>query len=479
MFDLKKVKNLIFNALYYLLNMLFPLITFPYISRILGVEGVGAASLALTTATYFTTIASLGIPIYGIREVARCLGKPERLNYVVSELMFINAISAFISLLLYFIVINSINIMSDNITLYYIAAINIVLSFFQIDWLFQGLEKFKILAIRSFITKLLSITLVFTLVLDSDDVEIYVLISVIALSIANIINIFSAKKIINFKYKNLKFKKHLKPIVYFLSTRLMSTVYTLLDSVILGIMTSNYFVGLYTTAIRLVRVITTLISSATTVFFAEASRLAEDKSIKYQALLLDLFIFLLMLSLPIAIFTSILSDELIYMFAGKDFMSASLALKITSGLIVISTITNFTGVQILYSNKLEKKVAESLGVGAFVCIVMNLSLIPIYQHNGAAIAALSAEFSIMLYQFYVIYKAGISFSFIINLRFLKLSSACAIYCILVLVCYELTEPLTLIVRFVILTLFSLIIYPIILFVFKDKLLVDIFSKIKL
>ena len=419
MFNKKNIKNMIFNSAYQVVNVLFPIIIFPYVSRVIGVEGIGIANLALVTATYFSTLASMGIPIYGIREVAKVSDNKEKLNFLVSELLTINALCVIVSVIIYLVVINNITIMSDNIEIYYIAMINIVLSFFQIDWLFQGLEKFKFLAVRGFLTKLLSISLVYTLINDKGDVGVFVFINVLALSAANLMNILSLNRHVKLTFKKLNYKRHFQAVIYFFSTRIMSTVYTMLDSVILGIMTSNYFVGLYTIAIRLVRVITSLIASVVVVFFAESSRLSVEDTKKYQELLLDLFVFLTAITIPCVIYINEYSNVLVELFAGSEFKAASLTLKILSCLIFISIMTNFIGVQILYANGKEKIVAKSLAIGAVSCIFSNVLFIPIYKHNGAAIAAVTAELSILIFQVYSVKISRIKLPNFLSYRYLK------------------------------------------------------------
>ncbi|SEG65944.1 flippase [Vibrio hangzhouensis] len=423
--------NVIFNAFYYLLNSLFPIIIFPYVSRALGVEGIGAANLAITVAAYFTTIASLGIPIYGVREVAKRRNNRESLNQLVSELMMLNVIGVVISFVGFFFLISSIETMRENYILYIIASINIALSFFQIDWLFQGLENFKILAVRNAAVKVVSLLLVFSMVHNESDISAYVLVTTISLSCANIFNLFHATKVIKFTFTGLSIVKHIKPTIYFLSTRIMSTIYTLLDSVILGILTNNYAVGLYSTAIKLIRTATSLISSMSIVYFSDSSILSKENNERYQSLLSDLFSLLLLISLPTAIFTFTYSKEIILLFAGFDFEEASLSLMIMSPLILVSTITSFIGMQVLYASGKEKIVAQSLFIGAIVSVLMNVILIPMFSHNGAAIAVLTAELSVLIYQLINVTFVKVNLAFIFNRRVMNIMLANSIYLVVI------------------------------------------------
>ncbi|WP_039990636.1 flippase, partial [Vibrio azureus] len=401
LFEPHKLKNLLFNCSYYLLNILFPLLTYPYVARVLGVDSIGLGNLAISLGTYFSTIASLGIPIYGIREVAKCREDKSKLSYLVSELILINAVGVLVSIVIYAALIMYVDAFREHVFIYMLAGFNLVLSFFQIDWFFQGIEKFKVLMVRNFIVKLVSLIMVYSLISQPSNVGEYVFISLLGLSLANVINLMESRKYVKLTCTNIDLMRHFKYIVFFSSTRIVSTVYTVLDSVILGLLTSNYYVGLYSTAIRLVRVVITIISSITMVFFADTAR-QKIKESTDTGRLTDLFIFIFIICAPIAIFLAMFSDLIVVSFAGNEFIDASETLRILSTLIIISIGTNFLGMQVLYARNLEKYVLQSLSIGAVLCICFNLLLTPIYKHNGAAYSTVLAEFGILIYQIYII-----------------------------------------------------------------------------
>lgn len=472
----RNIENILFNGMSQLMNVAFPLLMLPYVSRVLGVEGIGAANLALITATYFSTLASMGIPIYGIREVGKVKGNSDKLNNVVSELILINAFFCVLSLILYVILINQIEVMANNIAIYYIAMVNIVLSFFQVDWIFQGLGRFKIITIRSLIVKSLSLVMIYTLINDSDDIGAFVFINVIALTFGNIINFYYIRKNFKLKCKDLRFKQHMKPIIFFFSTRVMSSVYTLLDSVILGIMTSNYYVGLYTIAIRIIRVITTLIASVVTVFFAESSKMKIIDFDKYKDININLFIFLNLISIPTASFIFIFADNIIFLFSGEQFYEAGDTIRILSFLVYISIMTNFIGVQILYVNGKEKLVAVSLGIGAIVCVISNVIFIPLFNHNGAAISAVLAETAILIFQIYVVYKGKLMNNWLTLNTIYRLALPGALYTVMLFFIntYYFELGLTSLIISIIL---SLPIYFMLLVFFKEPLVKLIMNRI--
>ncbi|WP_114634262.1 flippase [Vibrio splendidus] len=479
LFELHKLKNLLFNGCYYLLNVLFPLLTYPHVARVLGVDNIGLGNLAISLGTYFATIASLGIPIYGIREVAKCREDKAKLSFLVSELIIINTIGVLISVVIYTALILYVDIFRENLYIYILAGLNLLFSFFQIDWLFQGVEKFKTLMVRNFIVKLVSLIMVYNLISQPNDVNEYVFISVLGLSLANVINILESRKFVKLTLSNVDIKRHIKSIMFFSSTRLVSTVYTVLDSVILGLLTNNYFVGLYSTAVRLVRVVVAIISSVTMVFFADTARQGSDDNEKVNLnRLTDLFVFIFSICTPIAGFLVIFADVIVLSFAGADFVDAGETLKILSLLVMISIGTNFLGMQVLYARNLEKYVLQSLIVGAIICIVLNLILTSTYKHNGAAYSTVLAETGILLYQIIIIKTRKLPvFSNLLS-KMKKAIIAIMLYFLSIIIIHN-----SLIIENEFKFLFfisgySLVSYPLILFLVREPIFMKIIENIK-
>jgi O-antigen/teichoic acid export membrane protein len=477
MFDKKILKNYLYNSSLNLLNIIFPIISFPYISRVLGVEGLGEASFVLVFSGYFITIAALGIPIYGIREIGQSRENKKKLNELFSELFLLNIISVCFFILLYIYLIFNIEYLHHSLYLYLIVGINIILSFFQIDWLFQGLENYRIITIRSFFTKLLAFILMILLVKDSNDVDIYLIINVIALSLANIFNFIYAKKFVEIKFNNLNFKKHFKPIAFFFSTRIMSTIYTVLDTVLLGLLVGNFYVGLYIAAMRLNRAVVMVVTSLSAVLLPRSSNYLKNNQIdKYLEVTKGSFYFIILTSLSLAILLFVFSSEIMILFAGSAFEESILTMKILTLLIVIVALSNFTGVQVLYPNKQEKVVAKSIAIGAVVNLSLNLILIPIYKHNGAAVATIIAESLILLYQVINVRKV-ITLQLDIR-RIIKIILGVVIWGIFIYTFKSFLLEFSFIYRLMVGLLFSTILYIFIFYFLKEQLILDIIYKVK-
>jgi O-antigen/teichoic acid export membrane protein len=478
MFDKSLIRNYFYNSGLNILNMIFPIISFPYISRVLGVEGLGEASFILIFSGYFITLTALGIPIYGIREIAKIKTNKIELNKLFSELFLLNFVNMIIFSFIYLLIIYNFSHFENNITLYLLIGINIIFSFFQIDWLFQGLENYKIITIRSFIAKLLAYILMIIFVNNKGDIDIYLITNIIALTGANLFNIFYARKYINITFKNLDFKRHFEPIIYFFSTRVMGTIYTVLDTVILSLLVGNFYVGLYIAAIRLNRAVASIIASLSAVLLPKSSQYLEDgKGKEYKEVTVKSLYFIILLSSSIAIFLFLFASDIMSLFAGAAFNDAVLTMQILTIIIITVSLSNFTGMQILYPNKKEKIVAKSIALGAMVNLTLNFILIPIYKHNGAAIATVIAELVILYYQYRYI-KKTFDFNFdkkrIVSILF-------GIFLCLIIV-YMLNQFVFLYLNIYLrlpLGIFSfIIIYFFIFYIIKEKIIVSVINKIK-
>src|ERR1035437_1664768 len=202
-------KNFVHNILFILSNILFPIISFSYTSRVLGPEGIGKVQFVITFAQYFVMVAALGIPIYGIREVAKTRGDKIKLSKLCSELLLINIISSAILLVAYFVVVFSVGWFKQDISFYLLGGLLVLFGFSTLDWFYVGLEKFSFLSIRSVIIKVLALIGLFLFVKNSNSLIIYFLITVFSIIGNNIWNLLNLNGLLVLKFKQLELKKHL------------------------------------------------------------------------------------------------------------------------------------------------------------------------------------------------------------------------------------------------------------------------------
>lgn len=384
--------NAFYNTLYRVLNLLFPLVTTTYISRILLPEGVGKVTYAVNIVQYFVIIAGLGIPNYGIREISKAKGDSKKTNLIFSELFVLNMFSTICCCIAYFSLIMNMKQLQDNISLHIIVGSLLFFNFINVEWFYQGNEQFKYIAARNFGVKLFSLVLLFLCVKDYEDYNLYAAIYCFALGGNHLLNILNLKGKVNFIIKGINIKRHLKPVLLLLASVIAIELYTMVDITMLGAICGDEIVGYYSNANKLARVINSLIASIGTVLLPRLSYyLANNQMKELQSLALKTQSILLLLAVPAVFGVFLLAENMIVVLFGQAFLPATNALRIMSGLVIAVVFNNFYGTQILIAMGQERKLLYAVIFGAITNICLNSILIPIYQHNGAAFASVASE----------------------------------------------------------------------------------------
>jgi O-antigen/teichoic acid export membrane protein len=417
-------RNFLFNILLVISNIVFPVLVFPYIARILGPHGLGNAHFALQFSKYFVTVASLGIPIYGMREVAKVKHKKEKLNKLVSELLMLNIITAFISTLVYVVVLFSSGTLQENADLFAIAALQVLLGFLAIDWLFAGLEDFKIITIRSLAIRLITIVFLLVFVKTQKDVFPYLLISILSILSGHLWNLFYAYTKVKFSFKNINLQHHLKPILIIFLMNVCIAMYTIFDTVWVGFLSTAASVGMYISAIKLSKIGIPIVSALGTVLLPRSAR-TFAANIQNPAHLHTSFNFIVDLAMPIGVGMFLLAPELLEVFSGNAFADAVTAMRMLSFLPLFIGLSNLFGMQILSASGNDLLVLKSVFIGMVIHILLNLVLVPYFAHDGAALAIVITELLVTLVTYYFAYKK-FSITFNIN-RLVKDLMLCLVF----------------------------------------------------
>lgn len=472
---MKSIKsNFIFNIFRIITNLLFPIITFPYISRILNPEGIGKVTFTNSVADYFLMFAGLGIPLYGIRETAKVRDNKEELKKTTSEIFFLNFITTIIIVILYYIFLY-LGYLGKERVLLEIMSLNIFLTFLGVEWFYQGMEEYKYITIRSTIFRVISLMLIFSLVKSKDDYAIYAGITVFSTVGSNVLNFLKLKTFTKLSFKNLDIKRHLKPILTIFSMNIAVSIYTNLDNVMLGYRSTEISVGLYSSGIKLVKLVLGIVTSLGAVMLPRISNYIHNGLENELKNLLDKALkFIVLLSLPCFLGLYLTSKEIILIFSGQGFIEAIPTMMYLTPLIIIIALSNFIGIQILYPRGEEKKVLISVIVGAIVNFSLNWILIPKYAQNGAAISTTIAEGLVLLTQLILSYRYLKFIKF--NFEFFKPIIATIFMGIIIVVLNNNTlDNIYLSLLFKILVGGSS--YLIALLVLKDKFLYEIINKI--
>jgi len=245
-------KNFLYTVLLSLVNLLFPVLSFPYASHMLGPEGIGSVQMAVSLGQYFALFAALGIPIYGITEIARHRDDPEQLARSFSELSLIFFGASLLLTIVYLTIISTIPFFQDHFQLFLLAGSLVLLSFSYTDWFFSGLEAFKSITLRSVIIKVVALLLLLVLVKTKADRIEYLFVIVFSILGNQLLSLAMCFRRTKFTLKGIQLRRHFQPLFYLFSTTLAASIYTMLDTVLLGFLSDDQSVGLYAAAVKLV-----------------------------------------------------------------------------------------------------------------------------------------------------------------------------------------------------------------------------------
>lgn len=384
------VKNSLYNIMYTLTNVFFSLLSSVYVSRILQPEGIGKYTYVLTFATYFVSFASLGIPVYGVREIAKACTQEEK-NRVFSELFILNLLTSIVALIVYIIVIFKSKAIRDDIGLYMRFSLLIVSNILNIDWLYKGEESYGYIATRSAIVKTCSILLLILWVHDSKDVYKYADITILASCGNYICNIFHAKRYVKLSISDLNFKRHLKPNAILAVSTIFGEIYNKIDITMLGLFSTEHAVGIYGNAHKIVNIIITCCAAITATFLPRVSSVAKENKRKTAQLVNKGLEILAFLCIPFAVGLCSISSKAVLLLYGEDFLDTAVTIRFLSALILIRGIGDLVCYQLLVGIGQEKLRIKANIITTLLNIGLNRLLIPQMGENGAALASVISE----------------------------------------------------------------------------------------
>ena len=467
-------KNSVYYLIYNVLNVIFPLVTGIYVARILLPSYIGEVAYAQNISTYCVILAFLGIPTYGMREVAKYRKNIDSVKKIHSELLVINFISTSIVLLFYLIFIFTIPSFKNNYVLYLITGISIVLNYLNNSWLFQGLEEFKYICVRNIIFKVLLFVLLVVFVRKKDDYIIYALISSVGSVGAYFLNIIYASKRIGFCFKHLELRKHLKPIFFLVVVNLAIEIYTLVDVTMLGFFCEKEHVAFYTYGSKIYKVLLQIINTFTVVIVPKMSLYyANGQTKDFNNLLSKTLKILIILSVPSIIGIYFVSDFLVIKLYGEAYVTSITVIKILSFNLLISPVGYLLGSRVMLATNNEKKMILPVVIGCVINVIGNLILIPIYKEIGAALASVFSELvvaSVYVWFSKKHYKLNSMFKPV-----LKVFSSCLLMiCFLIMIQFTISNSW---IKFLIQFMGAVSIYIICLFVMKEENTLRLFRKI--
>lgn len=389
--------NLFYSILLVLANYVFPFLTYPYVSRVLGVTGIGACNFVDSVINYFILFSSLGIGSLGVREIARNKGDKHALDRTFSNLLLVNlALTGFMLVLLVAAAL-VVPQLSEHKDLMFIGAFKLVFNCLLVEWLFRGLEDFRFITIRTVAIKVLYVIAVFVFVRHREDVWIYYSLSSLTVVINALVNIVFSRTRVRLTFKNLELKSTFKSMLALGVYSILTSMYTTFNVTFLGFVSGETEVGYYYTATKVYYIVMAVFSAFTSVMLPRMSSLVSEgemeKFKRYFALAVDL---LLALSLPLVIWMVIMAPDIVFAVSGPEFGGSVIPMVIISPLLFVVGYEQILVLQTLLPLGKDKIMLRNSLIGAIVGVALNIILVPFFASIGSSVVWVSVECLILV-----------------------------------------------------------------------------------
>ena len=386
-----------FYLIYQVMNLAFPLITGIYVTHILIPEKIGTVAAAFNLTNYFVILSFLGIPTYGLREIAKCNNSEKERSKVFSELYVINALSTTFFLTVYILIICLVPVYRKEIVLHLITGILIVLNYFNVSWLFEGMEDFQFISIRNFIFKVISFCLLVIFVRSKEDVLVYAFVTTCGTAGNYVVNMICVRKYVKFSLKGLDLKRHLRSIMYLVAVNLAIEIYSLMDITMMNFWCSKDSIAFYKYGHSIELMLLQVVNTFTMVLIPRISFYYKEKKIdEFNRLLSKGFKLIFLFAMPMIVGIMYTANFLLTHLYGDVYIVSAHILKLFSILLIISPVGYLLGSRVMLVTGNENKMIISVGIGAAINLVGNIIMIPILGEYGATIASLISEFTVMI-----------------------------------------------------------------------------------
>lgn len=469
--------NYILNLINTGTQMLFPLITFPYVCRVIEADGIGQINFFQSIISYISLFTCLGIPMYAIREIARDRSDVVQMNRTAMEILLLHSMLTLVGYAIVAILCLIVPQIQVNIPLFLILSLTIFFTAIGCEWFYQGIEDFKYITIRGLIIKTVSVVLLFIFVKSKTDLLYYGCYTVFGVLGGNIFNFFRLRKYIhreNIIFSELHIKRHVKPVLKVFSFSVVTSIYLQLNTVLLGFMKNALAVGYFAAATKVMKMLLGMLGCLGTVMMPRASHLiAEKKDDEFNGLIQTSYDFTLAFSLPLTTGLFICAPEIINVLCGVSFGPSVLAAQIVAPIILMVAVSNIMGIQVLYPKGKINLVTLCCGIGAVVDLMLNIILIPSLSYIGTSLAYLGAEVATTMSMYFIGRKyIPIQYFKPIHLNYV-------LGCILMLVLLHEISSLNMdeLSKLILKAICGILIYVVVLYLRNDKFLFQILSKL--
>lgn len=391
-------KNFIYNVAYQLLAIVLPLITTPYISRVLGADSIGIYAYSYTVANYFMLVAMLGVKNHGNRSIAAVRDDPKALSRTFWEIYGLQALCSAVALIAYLCCVLVLE--QEHRTVFLIQSIYVLTGMLDISWLFFGLEKFKLTVTRNIAMKLMTLVCIFLFVRTAEDLWIYTLILVLGTFFSQSYLWLYLKKEVRWHRPTFsRLLKHLKPELILFIPVIAVSLYKMMDKIMLRQMSTYQQVGFYESSEKILNIPTGIITALGTVMLPRMANLAAKGLTKTSKRYIhDSMLFAMFLSGGMAFGIAGIAEVLVPVFLGEEYLPCVGLLKVLAPTVMLISWANVLRTQFLIPNQKDRSYIISVVLGAIVNLTANALLIPSLSAMGAAIGTLLAEFAVCVSQ---------------------------------------------------------------------------------
>ena len=395
-------KNIVMNTILSFITLIYPLIIFPYVSRVLLPNGIGKVNFAISIITYFSMFAQLGIPLYGIRICSELRDDKLKLTKVVFEIFIIYSITTCIIFFIYLLCVFNVEKFFVEKKLYLVISFTFFFNLIGFEWFLKSLEEYTLIVKTSVLFRIISLIFILILVKDKTDYVKYAFLTIFVTSGTSLFYVLKLKnyiKLKSIKLKILNLSRHLKPIFTFFLMSVTITLYTNLDTVMLGFLSTEEQVGFYTTALKIKNILVTLITSFGTVLLPRLSYyITQKREEEYKKIIKKSFNYILIVAIPLAFYFILFAKTTIAILAGEKYINSIVPMQVLMPTVICIGITNLIGIQIMLPLHQEKKLLVTVMSGAVVDLIINLLLIPKLLALASAVATLAAEIVVLILQ---------------------------------------------------------------------------------
>lgn len=398
-------KNFAYSSILTISGYIFPLITFPYVTRVLGVANIGIYNFVDSTISYFSVIALLGINTVGIREIAKAKGNKDKLSNVYSSLLCLNLITTILAIIVLLLMTILVPKFHGHQEMFYIGTARLLFNSLLIEWLYRGLENFKYITNRSILVKCIYVAAVFIFVREKNDYVVYYLLTVLTFVVNAFINLIYSRRFVSFSLKGISIKPFIAPFLILGFYQILTSMYISFNVTFLGIKCGEIEVGYYTTATKLYAVIISFFSAFTWVMLPRLSSIVENNDMnEFKRLINKSIDALLAFVMPVIVITELYAPQIIRIIAGEGYEGAVIPMRIVMPLMLLIGYEQVIITQMLSPLKKDKAILINSLAGATVAMILNFLIVPKLASIGTSIVWVAAEIAVTISAQLFVYK---------------------------------------------------------------------------